>query len=201
MTKKDITDVVRAFGQAGRRAKAAGYDLVEIHCAHGYLLSQFLSPLTNQRRDKYGGTLLKRMLLPLEVLEEVRSQVGEDFPVMVRLGLADNPPAKTLYPGGLPVEEGLVAARALEQAGSAILDLSAGICGSRPAGVSGEAYYLPFAQACSQAVKLPLICTGGVTLAQTAEHIVASGTAALVGVGRALAADRSWVEKARKELT
>lgn len=119
---------------------------------------------------------------------------------MVRLGIADNPPQKTLFPGGLEAGEGVAAAQALAEAKIDILDLSAGICGSRPAGISGEAYYLAFAEAVHGKVKLPLICTGGITRPETAEAIVASGIADFVGVGRALAAEPHWVELARQAL-
>lgn len=94
--------------------------------------------------------------------------------------------------------EGVEAACALENAGVAILDLSAGICGSRPAGVAGEAYFRPFAEAVSAAVHCHVVCTGGITLPQTAQDIIQDRAADLVGVGRAIAADHDWVHKARE---
>jgi len=117
---------------------------------------------------------------------------------MVRLGVADNPPALQLYEGGLTIAEGVEAARALDDAGVAILDLSAGICGSRPAGLTGEAYYRPFAEAVSAAVHCHVVCTGGITQPKTAEEIIQNGAADLVGVARAIAADHDWVRKARE---
>src|SRR5664279_2211728 len=159
MSKDDIVATIRAFGTAAARVQGAGYDLVEVHCAHGYLLGQFLSPLTNHRTDAYGGTPAKRRRL-------------------------------------LP--EGVEAARALDDAGVAILDLSAGICGSRPAELTGEAYYRPFAEAVSAAVHCHVVCTGGITQPKTAEEIIQNGAADLVGVARAIAADHDWVRKARE---
>ena len=200
MSPDDITSVVRSFGAAAGRVRDAGYDFVEVHCAHGYLLGEFLSPLTNHRTDAYGGTPSARRRLLLEVIEEVRAAVHGDLPIMVRLGVADNPPQLQLYQGGLSLEEGVEAARALDLAGVAILDVSAGMCGSRPPGIAGEAYFRPFAQAVSAAVHTHVVCTGGITLPQTARDVIASGTADLVGVGRAIAADHDWVRKAREAL-
>jgi 2,4-dienoyl-CoA reductase-like NADH-dependent reductase (Old Yellow Enzyme family) len=198
MTKSDIATVVRAFGAAAGRVHEAGYDFVEVHCAHGYLLGEFLSPLTNHRSDTYGGTAAGRRRLLLEIVEEVRAAVHGDLPLMVRLGVADNPPLLQLYEGGLTMAEGVEAARALDDAGVAILDLSAGICGSRPAGITGEAYFRPFAEAVSAAVRCHVVCTGGITQPQTAQDIIKSGAADLVGVGRALAADHDWARKAQE---
>jgi len=198
MSKTDIVTVIRAFGAAAGRVQRAGYDFVEVHCAHGYLLGEFLSPLTNHRTDAYGGTPAGRRLLLLEVVEEVRAAVHGDLPLMVRLGVADNPPLFQLYEGGLTVAEGVDAARALDDAGVAVLDLSAGICGSRPSGIVGEAYFRPFAEAVSAAVRSHVVCTGGITQAQTAQDIIRSGAADLVGVGRALAADHDWVRTVRE---
>ncbi|MEN6387636.1 MAG: NADH:flavin oxidoreductase [Candidatus Cryosericum sp.] len=200
MSTGDIASVIRAFGAAAGRVREAGYDFVEVHCAHGYLLGEFLSPLTNHRTDVYGGTPAARRRLLLEVIEEVKGVIHGDLPLMVRLGVADNPPTFQLYPGGLTLDEGVEAARALDQAGVAIIDVSAAMCGSRPPGVSGEAYFRPFAEAVSAAVHTHVICTGGITRPQTAEDIIESGTADLVGVGRALAADHAWVHKAREAL-
>ena len=198
MSNSDIVATIRAFGAAAARVQRAGYDFVEVHCAHGYLLGQFLSPLTNHRTDAYGGTPAARRRLLLEIVEEVGAAVHGDLPLMVRLGVADNPPILQLYEGGLTIAEGVEAARALDDAGVAILDLSAGICGSRPAGLTGEAYYRPFAEAVSAAVRCHVVCTGGITQPQTAQEIIQSGTADLVGVARAIAADHDWVRKARE---
>ncbi len=200
MSTGDIASVIRAFGAAAGRVREAGYDLVEVHCAHGYLLGEFLSPLTNHRTDAYGGTPAARRRMLLEVIEEVNAAVHGDLPLMVRLGVADNPPPFQLYQGGLTLDEGVEAARALDQAGVAILDLSAAMCGSRPPGLSGEAYFRPFAEAVSAAVHAHVVCTGGITQPQTAEDIIQSGAADLVGVGRAIAADHAWVRKAREAL-
>lgn len=192
-----IAGIVKAFGLAAGRAQRAGYDLVEIHCAHGYLLSQFLSPFTNHRSDRYGGSLADRRRLLMEVIEEVRVQVGAAYPLLLRLGLSDTPPGMEMHRGGLTLVEGIETARAAAAAGIDILDISGGLCGSRPAGLEGEAYFLPWLQALRPAVTIPLILTGGVRKAETAAEVLAKGSADLVGVGRALAADPEWVRKAK----
>lgn len=192
----EIAGIVSAFGLAALRGKRAGYDLVEIHSAHGYLLSQFLSPLTNRRRDRYGGSLANRRRLLMEVIEEARGRVGSDYPLLVRLGVSDTPPGMDLHPGGLTLAEGMETAKAVAKAGIDILDISGGMCGSRPAGLNGEAYFLPWLQALRPAVTMPMILTGGIRKPETAAAILANERADLVGVGRALAADPEWMQKA-----
>lgn len=199
LDQEGIDAIAGSFGRAAARARQAGYDLVEIHCAHGYLLSQFLSPLTNRRHDRYGGGISRRIRFLLEVIEEVKAATGGDYPLMVRLGLTDNPPGHTMFPGGLEMADGLQVALAVERAGIAVLDLSGGICGSRPAGVNGEAYYLPLALAARTTVRLPLLTTGGITRAQTARKIIEDGTADFVGIGRALVSDPAWIQNARNQ--
>ncbi len=97
----EIAGIVAAFGSAAARGKQAGYDMVEIHCAHGYLLGQFLSPLTNRRGDRYGGNGANCRRLLMEVIEEAKGRVGADYPLMLRLGVSDNPPGMEPFPGGL----------------------------------------------------------------------------------------------------
>jgi len=199
LSEKQIAEIIIAFGLAAARSKAAGYDLVEIHSAHGYLLNQFLSPLTNRRHDQYGGTLINRMRLLMEVIEQVRFRVGTDYPLLVRLGLSDTPPGMDLHKGGLILEEGIATAKAVAKAGIDILDISGGLCGSRPAGLTGEAYFLPWARALRSTVRIPLLITGGITKAETAAAIIEQGDADLIGIGRSLAADPEWLLKAKTQ--
>ena len=201
LSQKQIAEIITAFGLAAARGKAAGYDLVEIHSAHGYLLSQFLSPLTNRRHDQYGGTLINRMRFLLETIVAVRFSVGSTYPLMVRLGISDIPPKMALNSGGLTLEEGIRVAHAIEGAGIDILDISGGLCGSRPAGLEGEAYFLPWLHALRPTVRVPLIITGGISKVETAAAIIASGDADLVGVGRSLAADPQWLRKAKTQFS
>jgi NADPH2 dehydrogenase len=195
---KEIAEIITMFGKSALRAKHAGYDLVEIHSAHGYLSSQFLSPVTNQRKDQYGGSIQNRMRFLLEVIEEVKGQVGEDYPLMVRLGVSDNPPGTMLYPNGLTIQESLLVAKELSRQKIDILDISGGLCGSRPAGFEGEAYYLAFSEYLRPQLTIPTIYTAGVTKLTTAEEILYNKTADLVGMGRKLTSTPDLIIKEKK---
>lgn len=190
MSLADIEHVIAAFVQAARRVKAAGCDGVEIHGAHGYLLNQFLSPLTNRRSDAYGGGLEARLKLPLEVVRAVRAEVGPDCLLLYRLGADDR------MPGGLTLDETRRAAPLLVEAGVDILDISGGLCGSRPEGAP-SAYFLPLASGIKEVVDVPVICTGGIREPELADSIVREGKADLIGVGRAQLADPEWARKAQ----
>ena len=190
LTDNEISGIVDAFGNAARRAKAAGFDGVEIHSAHGYLLSQFFSPLTNKRSGKYGGSVLKRLGLHLEIIEAVRSATGSEFPVLLRLGASD------FMEGGITVEDSLIAAKEFEKAGISILDISGGFSGYAVPGLTGQGYFSPLTEAIKKAVPIPVILTGGITEAQAAEELLAGGKADLIGVGRAILKDSSWAEHA-----
>jgi NADPH2 dehydrogenase len=190
----EISGLVEAFHDAARRVKEANFDAVEIHSAHGYLLNQFLSPLTNKRTDEYGGDLMRRIRLHLEVIEAVRDAVGGDFPVLMRLGASD------FAEGGTTPGEAALAARAFEEAGVDAIDISGGFCGYDVPGLAGQGYFAPLAEAVKDAVSIPVILTGGITEAAAAERILAAGTADLVGVGRAVLADSSWAKRAVESL-
>lgn len=190
--EQEIGEITAAFAQAARRAQKAGFDFLEIHGAHGYLLNQFYSPLTNQRRDNYGGTLEQRLKFPLEVIRAVREAVGPIMPVFYRLGADDR------ILGGNTVEDSIRAVPMLEKAGIDCLDLSGGIGGYLKKGPEGFFHYL--AEAVRPVTNLPLLVTGGITQAWTAENLLRTGTVDLVGIGRALLADPQWVSKAWEEL-
>jgi len=190
MTRQEIGDIVNAFKDAGRRVKEAGFDGVEIHSAHGYLLNQFLSPLTNKRTDEYGGDVENRIRIHLQVIEAVRSAVGPDFPVQVRLGASD------FTEGGTTVAESKIAARALEKAGADIIHISGGFIGYTPPGLTGQGYFAPLSEAIKSAVSIPVILTGGITEVDAAEKLLAERKADLIGVGRAILQDSTWAERA-----
>ena len=189
-----LTQVVRAFGDAAERARTAGFSAVEIHAAHGFLLSQFLSPLTNLRTDEYGGPVENRCRLHLAVLNEVRGRVGADVPVFVRLGAHDE------TPGGLELDDACRVARWLADAGAALIDISGGLQGSRGVG-RGAAYFVPYAQAIKAAVSVPVMVTGGISEPDLADRTVREGWADLVGVGRAMLNDPDWARKAIAHLS
>jgi 2,4-dienoyl-CoA reductase-like NADH-dependent reductase (Old Yellow Enzyme family) len=181
--------IVAAFGDAAARARAAGFQAVEVHAAHGFLLSQFLSPLTNRREDDYGGPVENRCRLHLAVLSEVIGRAGADCPVFVRLGAHDE------TAGGLELADSCQVAQWLAEAGAAMIDVSGGLQGSRGAG-KGAAYFVPYAQAIKAAVRVPVLVTGGIAEPDLADRAVREGWADLVGIGRAMLNDPDWARKA-----
>lgn len=189
LSRSGIEEIIAAFGDAAVRARNAGFDAVEIHAAHGFLLSEFLSPLTNQRTDAYGGDIRNRARMHLEVLRGVRNQVGPGFPVFVRLGAHDE------TPGGLELADACEAAGMLADVGADLIDVSGGLQGSQGIGRS-PAYFLPYATAIKARIKVPVMVTGGIREPELADRIVREGHADLVGVGRAMLEDASWAGKA-----
>jgi len=194
MSGHTFAEVIRAFGDAAERARAAGFQAVEVHAAHGFLLGQFLSPLTNRRTDEYGGLLENRCRLHLAVLAEVLSRVDADCPVFVRLGVHDE------TPGGLELEDACQAARWLTAEGAALIDVSGGHQGSRGVG-KGAAYFVPYAKALKAVITEPVMVAGGIVEADLADRIVREGWADLVGVGRAMLNDPDWAAKAIAHLS
>jgi NADPH2 dehydrogenase len=194
LSRREISDVIAAFTDAARRVKEAGFDTVEIHSAHGYLLNQFLSPLTNKRTDEYGGALADRIRIHLQIIEAVRAAVGPQFPVQVRLGASD------FIEGGTTIEDSQTAAKAFEKAGVDIIHISGGFVGYAPPGLSGQGYFAPLSEAIKSVVSIPVILTGGITNVDAAERLLAEKKADLIGVGRAILEDSTWAERAVKSL-
>ena len=174
MSREDIAEMVTAFRDAAGRAKAAGFDAVQLHGAHGYLINQFLSPLTNRRADEYGGSALNRRLFLMEVYRGVRQVVGDDFPVMIKLNGAD------FVGGGLAIEEAIDAAKALDGEGIAAIEVSGGTSASgqnNPVRVKinkpeKEAYNLDLARRIKGAVNCPVMVVGGLRSYEVAERII-----------------------------
>lgn len=194
LTHEEISDIVQGFKEASRRAKVAGFDGVEIHSAHGYLLNQFLSPLSNKRTDEYAGTLLKRFHLHLQVIEAVRSEVGPDYPVFLRLGASD------FVEGGTTLEDSQIAAREFEKAGVNGIDISGGFCGFTLPGITNQGYFSELSEGIKKAVSIPVILTGGITEIDAAEQLLHEGKADLIGVGRALMRNSKWAEEGIRKL-
>ena len=163
LTKEQISEIVAAFGQGAARAKAYGFDAVQLHGAHGYLVNQFLSPLTNQRDDEYGGSIEHRSRFLLEVYGAVRDAVGPDYPVMIKLNCAD------FLDGGLQPEEALYAAKALDKQGIDAIEVSGGTPASgdqSPARAkinkpAQEGYHVSLAKQVKTAVSCPVMVVGG----------------------------------------
>lgn len=191
----EIEALVDAYRQAARRAKAAGFDAVEIHGAHGFLLCQFVSPYTNQRTDQYGGGTVNRLRFPLEVITAVRDETGPGFPLLYRFGASD------FMQGGLALDEARQVAPMLVNAGINILDVSGGLCGSRPAELKGvPGFFVPLAESVKAVVDVPVVAVGGITDAVFANSIIAEGKADLVAVGRALLKNPNWAREALEQL-
>lgn len=191
MTKADLEKVVQDFAAAAIRAKKAGYDGVEIHSAHSYLLNQFYSPLSNKRTDEYGAQNMdSRLKLHMEVIRAVRAAVGEDYPVALRLGACD------YMEGGSTLEDAVEAAIKLEQAGIDMLDISGGFCGFMRPGATEQGYFAELTEAIKKVVRIPVLLTGGITEAAVAERLLNENKADLIGVGRAVMKDSSWSKNA-----
>jgi len=190
----EIEALTEAFAVAAERAMRAGFDGVEIHGAHGLLLNQFFSPLANRRRDKYGGSLENRVRFPLEVVEGVKEKVGGRL-LLYRLGSDD------MNPAGIRIEDSQKFAARLEEAGVDILDVSGGLCGSRPAQLQGrQGYFIPQAQQIKEVVGIPVIGVGGIREPQYADKLIRDGRVDLVAVGRGLLKDPHWALKAIETL-
>jgi NADPH2 dehydrogenase len=189
-----VPGIIGAFADAATRAQAAGFQAVEVHAAHGFLLSQFLSPLTNHRDDQYGGRVENRHRLHLEVLREVRTRLPREMAVFVRLGAHDE------MPGGLELDDACRTAEKLVETGAGLIDVSGGLQGSRGAG-KGPAYFVAYAEAIRAVVKVPVLVAGGLGEPDLADRIVREGRADLIGVGRAMLNDPDWAQKAIAHLS
>jgi 2,4-dienoyl-CoA reductase-like NADH-dependent reductase (Old Yellow Enzyme family) len=189
MTHHDIEAVVHAFAAAAARSQATSFDAVQIHGAHGYLVSQFLSPYFNKRRDEYGGSIENRARLAVEVIKAVRKAVGPGFPVFIKLNSED------FLPEGLMVEEMVQTAIMLEKNGVDGIEMSGGTVMSkkivpfRPGKTTPdgpEAYYEDAARLYKEKVRVPLILVGGIRTFETAERLVAEGLTDYIALSRPL---------------
>lgn len=222
MKEEDILNIIGAFGQAGRRAREAGFDGVQIHGAHGYLVSQFLSPLNNRRRDRWGGSLANRLRFTVEAIRAIKRQAGADFPVMIKFGardylkrgdgliwgrgmeptpgpvgldsLKDNP--------GLTIEEGAEAAGVFEKEGLSLIEVSHGLIGTSSSkmhlGITSpekEAYFLGDARALRQTTTGPLALVAGLRSLPVMEEIIRSGTADCISLSRPLIREPDLIKR------
>ncbi len=198
MTQEDIQRVVIAFADGAALAKQAGFDAVQIHAAHGYLLSQFLSPHYNHREDEYGGSLENRARLVLEVLAAVRQAVGEDYAVLIKLNSDD------FIEGGMTVEDMLQVAELLETAGIDAIEISGGtIWGPSqfhavrmaPEALTHKAYYRKAARLCKAFVRVPVILVGGIRSLDIAEELLTEGAADYIALCRPLVREPALVKR------
>jgi anthraniloyl-CoA monooxygenase len=186
MTRDDMQRISADFVAATSRAAEAGFDILELHGAHGYLLSSFLSPLTNQRRDDYGGSLENRARWPLEVFAAIRAAWPADKPICVRLSCHD------WFPGGNTADDAVALARLFKDAGADLIDCSSGqvVAGQKP--VYGRMWQTPFADRIRNEVGIPTVAVGSIYEADHVNMVIAAGRADLCAVARPHLADAAW---------
>lgn len=199
MSKEDIKVMIGRFVTNAVHAKIAGYDGVEIHGGHGYLINQFLSGYSNKRTDEYGGSLENRRRFAVEIVRAVRAAVGEDFIISFRLG------AMEYNPGGVVLEEAVALAKVLETEGVDILNVTAGNSESPKTALKmfpptsvPQGCYSDFSRVIKEAVKIPVSIMGRIATPERAEEILEKGESDLITVGRGLVADAYWVDKCRQ---
>lgn len=186
MTRDDMDRVKADFVAATRRAAEAGFDWLELHCAHGYLLSSFLSPLTNQRTDDYGGTLEHRLRYPLEVFTAMRAVWPADRPMSVRISAHD------WVPGGTTPEDAVAIAEAFKAAGADLIDVSSGQVSKREKPVYGRMWQTPFSESVRNRAGIATIAVGAISEADHVNSIIAAGRADLCAVARPHLANPAW---------
>jgi len=189
----EIQDVKAAYVQTALRCKEAGFDAIELHCAHGYLPCEFMSPFSNKRSDEYGGDFDGRMRFPVELLEAIRQAVGDEMPVWCRIVGSE------LREGGLTIEDSTAIARRLVDAGAAAISVSRGVA---PYFWTVSNYYhelghsVPYAETIKGEVDVPVMVAGRIVEPAHAEGILTNGQADVINLGRALIADPEWPNKA-----
>jgi len=195
LTVEEIHELVQAFAQAAVRAKTCGFDCVEIHGAHGYLINQFMSPFSNKRNDDYGGTLINRMRFPLEVIAAVREAVGPDYPIVFRMNVSD------YMEGGIEAPEAVVMAKMLEEAGVDALHCSQGTYASKhtiiaPGFIPVMNFYNN-AATIKASVSIPVIAVGRFNDVYMSEAMLRDGKADFIAMARASLADPELPNKAK----
>jgi len=202
MTGEEISEVVSAFGDAARRVREARFDAVQVHGAHAYLLSQFLSPYLNRRNDQWGGDLKNRLRLHHEILKDIRAKAGEDYPVLIKIGVQDG------FPGGLEFREGVLAARYLAEWGFDALEISSGLRGMRYEGTEfktklnrpeREAYFRGWCKEIKGEVDVPVMMVGGLRTFALMEEVVEGGETDFVSLCRPFIREPFIVNKWRKD--
>ncbi|MFS8535367.1 MAG: NADH:flavin oxidoreductase/NADH oxidase [Limnochordales bacterium] len=194
MTKRDMESIIDAFRQAAKRALAAGFRVAEVHAAHGYLLHEFLSPLSNRRDDEYGGSLENRMRFPLEVVRAVREVWPEEYPLFVRISATD------WVPGGWDLDQSVAFAAELKKIGVDLVDCSSGGLSLEQKVQAGPGYQVPFAERIRREVGIATGAVGLITDPEQANGILAAGQADLILLGRVLLREPYWPLRAAAAL-
>ena len=186
MTRAEMNTVRDDFVQSARFAAEAGFDWLELHCAHGYLLSSFISPLTNQRTDDYGGSLENRLRYPLEVFHAVRAVWPETLPISVRISAHD------WVEGGITPDDAVEIARAFKAAGADLIDCSSGQVSKKEQPVFGRMFQTPFSDRIRNEAGIPTMAVGAISEADHCNSIIAAGRADLCAIARPHLADPAW---------
>lgn len=193
LTAAEIMEIADAFVAAAGRARKAGFSGVEVHGAHGFLLGQFASPITNHRTDEYGGSLENRLRLAMEIVRRVRAEIGPEMLLSYRLGADD------MMDGGFTLDEAKTVAGWLIDAGVDLIDVSGGLVGSRPAEAE-PGFFVPLAAGIKAISSVPVVGVGMITEPAFAESIIVEDKADLVAIGRALLKESEWPKRAAVEL-
>lgn len=196
LTVKEIHELVECFGDCALRAKKAGFDAVELHGAHGYLVGAFASPFSNKRSDEYGGTIRNRARFGMEIIRNIKEKCGKDYPVIYRMSVME------YVPGGLELEESKVLAKLMEEAGADCIHCSQGVYASThviiPPAVVPRAAFVDNAAGIKSAVSVPVIAVGRINDVEVAESVLESGKADLVTMARASLADPDMPVKVKE---
>jgi len=196
LSKWEIYEVIDRWAEAAGRARLAGYDMVELHGAHGYLIAQFMSPQLNRRTDEFGGSFENRMRFPIELFKRIRKSLGKEYPVGIRLS------GDEFWPGGITLEESAKAAKVMEEAGAAYINVGAGTFETHHRSIDimrdPEDWKLPMCAALKKAVTIPTIAGGNLRNPDLCEKVLAEGKGDFVGLARALYADPEWPRKTRE---
>jgi 2,4-dienoyl-CoA reductase-like NADH-dependent reductase (Old Yellow Enzyme family) len=203
ITEKEILEVIEAFTKAAIRAKKAGFDGVQLHCAHGFLLSNFISPYTNRRTDRWGGSVENRARIVTEIVRRIKEQNEADFPVLVKMNATDGfQPGTHKADMGIEISQVVETAKLLEKAGVCAVEVSGGI--SEAGGVTirtainspaKEAYFKEYSKAIKKAVNIPVILVGGVRSLSVMEYLLENGFADMVSMSRSFICEPDLVLK------
>ena len=203
MTEEEITEMIEAFTQAAVRAKKAGFDGVQLHCAHGFLLSNFISPYTNRRTDRWGGSVENRARIVTEIVRRIKEETGGNFPILVKMNATDGfQPGTAKAELGLDISQAVEISKLLEKAGVCAIEVSGGI--SEAGGVtirtainspSREAYFKDYSKKIKDAVNIPVILVGGIRSVSVMEELLENGYADLISMSRTFISEPDLVLK------
>lgn len=194
LNEAEIEKIIEAFKSAAKRALKAGFQVIEIHSAHGYLLHEFLSPLCNKRNDHYGGDIENRMRLPLAVTTSLRKLIPEKFPLFMRISATD------WVEGGWDIQHSILLSQKLKEAGVDLIDVSSGGMVPKASIPVGKGYQVPFAKQIRDQAKILTAAVGLITEVQHANEIITQGDADLIFLGREFLREPYWTQKASHEL-